>query len=67
LTQEVTGWNKTQIGKRCIYTDRSGKEHHGVVRDVVEISSQSGHMIDVNVDSSTRSRCYCPADMVKLV
>lgn len=60
-------WSKDDIGKRCIYTDRSSKEHLGTVRDVIEISAQSGYMIDVNVDGSMRERNYCPADMVRLV
>lgn len=60
-------WSKDDIGKRCIYTDRNGKEHDGTVRDVIEISSQTGHMIDVNIDGSSRTRNYCPADMVRLV
>jgi hypothetical protein len=60
-------WDKKDIGKRCTYVDRAGKEHNGTVRDVIEISSQSGHMIDVDIDGSMRSRNYCPADMVKLV
>lgn len=67
ILADETKWSKSDIGKRCIYTDRSNKEHLGTVRDVIEISSQSGHMIDVHVDGSTRVRNYCPADMVKLV
>jgi hypothetical protein len=60
-------WSKDHIGTRVIYTDRSGKEHNGTLRDLMQISPSSGKMLDVKLENSSRARFYVPEDMVTLV
>jgi hypothetical protein len=60
-------WTKDHVGKRVIYTARSGKQSLGTVREVLKISENSGYMIDTKLDGSSRTRNYIPGDMLTLV
>lgn len=61
---QQTEW---KIGQRVVYTSRSGKKREGVVRDVTQISTLSGCMLDLKLDGDSRSRFYVPEDMVSLI
>lgn len=56
-------YSKADIGRRVIYTDRSGKEHHGELRDVIEGTIS----VDIAIDGYSRPRYYVPDDTVELV
>lgn len=64
---EEVDWNDEHIGKRVIYTARGGKQREGVLTEILEISVQSGKMLNLKLDGDSRERFYVPEDMVTLV
>jgi len=53
------------IGKRAVYTDRSGGSKFGVVQGVTGVASAP--FVDLKLDNSTREHFFVPEDACKLV
>lgn len=63
LSSDGVEITEEHVGKRVIYTDRSGKEHLGSLRGVIPVAG----MVDFDRDESVRSKFYVPCDTIRFV